>query len=73
VNRVVVDKVRTVFRLLTLAILMFSMPRLALAQLAPPPPAAPNPMVWQEGINKAENWRILGCPHNYSSDEELEK
>jgi hypothetical protein len=60
-------------RPLSLMVLILSMPQLVSAQLASPPPAAPNPMVWQEGINKAENWRILGCPHNYSSDAELEQ
>lgn len=45
-----------------------------LAQGIPmPAPAAPNPMVWQQGINSLANWQKLGCPHDYESDAEKER
>jgi hypothetical protein len=49
-------------------------PSVGLYQGVPmPAPAAPNPMVWQQGINSSANWQQLGCPHDYESDAEKER
>ena len=44
----------------------------ASAQMSPPPPA-PNPMVWEQGIADNPQWRQLGCPHGYANDLEKER
>ena len=56
---------------ITVLATVFIPPNAGLAQGIPTPaPAAPNPMVWQQGVNDSATWRQLGCPHDYSSDAE---